>query len=183
MPTVAVGERRPRLAGEILWLAITAGAGAVIVGIMCWCLSAELSAGAASSRPTAAVTPETSTGSAAVLPSPALEINRILARGAPSTTAGEVTEGSSSVVPTTSIAARTEPAGIIASSRDPIADKQPNLPPSDRGALTPTPQEPQPTQSASAKPAAHWVGPHRPPQHHQRVRPPAPGAAAQLVPW
>lgn len=183
MPTVAVGGRRLRLAGEILWLGITAGACAVIVGIMCWSLAAELSAGAASGRPTAAATPETRAGSAAVPPSPALGANRMLAPGAPSTTAGEVTEGSSSVVPTTSIATLTEPAGIKSSLRDPIADRLPNLPPSDRGALTPAPQEPQSAQAASAKPAAHWVDPRRPSQHHQRARPPAPGAAAQLAPW
>lgn len=177
MPTRAasiVGGRRTRLAAEILWLGITAGACAVIVVIMLWSLSGELSSGAASSRTTAAVTPETHVSAAAVSPSPTPEINRTLAPGRSSTTAREVTEGSSTTVPANSIGAPTEPAGIESSLRGLAADQPANQPPGDHSELTPPRRGPQPAQSASAKPAAHSPGPRRPPQRHQGAQPLAP---------
>ena len=52
-----VGDRRLRFAGDILWLGITAGACALIVGIVCWSFSAELSPGAGAGRPNTAAHP------------------------------------------------------------------------------------------------------------------------------
>ena len=106
MPTSIAGGARTRLAAEILWLGITAGACAVIVVIMLWPLSGELSSGAASSRTTAAATPETHVSAAAVTPSPIPKINGTLAPAISSTTAREVTERSSTTVPANSIGVR-----------------------------------------------------------------------------
>ena len=184
MPTEAtsiVGGRRLRLAGDISWLAITAGACAMMVGIVCWSLSAELSPGAVLDRSTAVVNSAPNAGSAIVPPSPTLGINRIPRPGASSTTAGELTEGSSNVAPTTSIVALTESAGGKSSLRDPIADQRPNPPPADHNGLGLPPRGRQPIQSTSA--TAHSPGPHRPRQQHQRVQPPAPGSDATLAPW
>ena len=86
-----VEDRRLSFAGDILWLGIAAGACALIVGIVCWSFSVELSTGAGSGRPNAAATPETSAGSAAVAPSPTFGINRIPTPG-PSSTIGECVE-------------------------------------------------------------------------------------------
>lgn len=182
MPTEAasiVGGRRLRLAGDILWLGITAGVYAAIVGIVCWSLSAELSHGAGSGRPTAAVTPETSAGSGAVALSSTFGINRNPAPGPSSTTAGGVTEGSSSVAPTTSIVALTVPAGVKSLLRDPIADQLQTPALASHDGLAPVPSGPQPAQSALA---AHSFAPPRPPQRHQRARPPTPRANGELVP-
>jgi hypothetical protein len=152
------------------------------VGIVCWSLSAELSPGAILDRPTAVVTSAPNAGSAVVPPSPTLGISRIPLPGASSTTLGEVTEGSSNVAPTTSIVALTESAGGGKSLlRDPIADPRLNPPPADHSGLGPLPRGRQPIQSTSA--TAHSLGPHRPRQQHQRVRPPAPGSDATLAPW
>jgi len=88
MPTEAasiVAGCRPRLADDVSWLGITAGVCAVIVGIVCWSLSAELSFDAAAVRPTAAVIPETSEGSAAVPPAQTSGIDRVLSSGRAST--------------------------------------------------------------------------------------------------
>jgi hypothetical protein len=185
MPTEAASifrENPSRLAGDILWLGITAGACAAIVGIVCWSLSAELSSGAALGHQKAAVTAETSAGSAAARPTPTFGINPIPAPSATSTTAGEVSPGSSGGVLTTSIAVLTPPAGIKSPARDPIADQLPAPTLANHDALTPAPSGLQPPQSALASPTSHGLGPRRPLQSHQKARPLAPGAGAELVP-
>ena len=182
MPTeaasIAVGHRL-RLAGDILWLGISAGVCAVIVGIVCWSLSAERSPGTAAGRPTAAVIPDTSTGSAAVSPSPTFGTNRTLAPGSSSSMA----DASRGDGPSTSVAALTEPAGIKSQRGDPIADQPQTSAPANHDALATPLSGLQPAQSASAAPASHGLGPRRPPQHHQRARPAAPGGGTALAPW
>jgi hypothetical protein len=134
---LAVEGHRPRLAGDILWLGVTASVSAVIVGIVCWSLAAGFFASAASGRPTDAVV------------------------------TAEIADTSTGGVPTTSIPAKPEPADIKSSLRDPLAVRLPNPPLSDSGALVSVPGASQPTQSASVPPAAHALGPHRPVQHHR----------------
>ena len=98
-----------RLAGDILWLGTSAFVFAVIVGIVYWPLSAELSsrilAGATWGSSTAGVAPGAGE-SYATLP-PVYSANRIAVSGASLTTTDEVGEGSSGVLSTTSIAAPT----------------------------------------------------------------------------
>ena len=175
-------ERRLKLAGDVLWLGITAGACAVIVGIVCWSFSAELSPSAALGQPAAAVTAETNAGSVVASPSPTFGINRIPPPG-PSSTTGEIAQGSSGSAPTTSIAALTEPAGIKSPLRESIADQLQSAAPANRDAAAPVPSGPQPAQAASALPTSHGASLHRPLQRHQRARPAAPGTGAELVPW
>jgi hypothetical protein len=71
-----IGASRPRLAGDILWLGFTGLVLALILGIMCWPLSAELSprntASTAPDKPTATLASGVGTSSAATAPLPAL---------------------------------------------------------------------------------------------------------------
>jgi len=155
----------PRLAGDILWLGVTASVSVVIVGIICWSLVAGLSPSVASGRPTdAVVTPETA--SAVVAASATLAVNSIPTPGPPSTIADTSTGG----VPAALIAARPKPADAKSSLRDPLAVRLPNPPPSDSGALLSVPDASQPAQSATVPPAAHAIGRHRPLQHHRHPR-------------
>ena len=166
-----VEGRRPRLAGDILWLGITASVSVVIVGIMCWSLVAGLSPSAASGRPTAAVvTPETMAGSAVIAASPTLAINSIPTPGSPAT----IAETSTGSEPTTSIAARPKPADVKSPLQDTVADQLPDQHPAEHTGPTPSPSGAQPTRSATASLAAHAIGPRRPLQHHRH-----PGAAAR----
>lgn len=179
MPTEAASidvGRRLRLAGDILWLGISAGVCALIVGIVCWSLSAERSPGAAAGRPTATVTPETNASSAAVSLPPTGAVNRIPSPDLSSTTA------LSGGLPATAIAPPTEHAGIKSPLRDPTADQLPT-PALANERLAPAPSKPQPAQSATVSQAAHGVGPHRPSRHKQRGRPAPPRTGTELVPW
>jgi hypothetical protein len=77
-PTVkAIG---PKPIGEILWLAVTVVEFAVIMGIVCWPLSAELlprlATGAASANRSVSVAPATSPSTDAA-PSPTYSVNRL----------------------------------------------------------------------------------------------------------
>src|SRR6516162_7688704 len=71
-----IGESRPKLAADVLWLGFTAFVFAVILVIVCWPLSAALSVhnppDAAANQPAANLTPGTSAGSATAAPLPAL---------------------------------------------------------------------------------------------------------------
>src|SRR5713101_9754630 len=106
MPTEAAptaGESRVGFAGDILWLGITGIVLALIIGIVCWPLSAELSprllAGSNSDKPIYSLTPETGASSAAAgAPSGALTVNRLPLPGASRTTADEIGERSSSTI-------------------------------------------------------------------------------------
>ena len=182
MPTEAIsmaGRRRPSLAGDVLWLAITAGACAMIVGIVCWLLSAELSPSAVSGHSAAAAISLTSPAPA-VLPSPTFGIGRVPPPSASLTIAGNVTEGSSGVRPTTSTEAPMESVGDKSLLPDSNPEQRPNPPPADRSGSNPAPFRPQPAQSVSA--IAHSPSPHRPRQQHQRARTPVAGSDAALIP-
>ena len=160
-----IGASRPRLVGDLLWLGFTAFVFAVILVILCWSLSAALSAhnppGVAAGKPTASLTPETSTGSASVAPQPApASGDRITRPGALLTPAEVFGEGSSNVVPPAPIATPGEPAGA---------------------GPTPPDRSPQAAQAASA-PAVSSPGTHRLPQHKARTRPVSPKEPPQLAP-
>ena len=95
MPTEAAataGKSRVGFAGDILWLGITAVVLALIMGIVCWPVSAGLSprllAGSGPDRPTPSLIPETTVGA----PSGTLNVNRLPLPGTPGTTADEVGE-------------------------------------------------------------------------------------------
>ena len=158
-----VVERRPRLAGDILWLGITASVSVVVVGIICWSLAAGFSPSAASGRPAVAVvTPETSEVSAAAPMAPTLAINRVPVPG-PSSTVADASTGS---LPMTSAATGTEQAGVK-SSLNPPAVQLPNQHPSGISVSAPAASSPQPAPSATAAPTSRWLGPHHPaPRHH-----------------
>ena len=161
-----IGASRPRLVGDLLWLGFTAFVFAVILMIVCWSLSAALSAhdppGAVVGKPAAGLTPETSTGSASVAPQPApASGDRITRPGALLTPADVVGEGSSNVAPPAPIATSGELAGT---------------------SLTPPDRSPQAAQAASAPAAVSSPGAHRLPQHKARARPVAPKEPPQLAP-
>jgi hypothetical protein len=165
--TQLIGPSRSRLAGDVLWLGFTAFVFAVILVIICWPLSAELSVhnppGAATSRPTAGLTSGTSTASAAAPSLPALAGGDRFARGgALPTPAADIGEGSGNVAPPSPTAAPGEPAGLSLTSPD---------------------SSPQAAQSAPAPAAEGSPGIHRPPQHKPRARPVAPKTPPQLTPW
>src|SRR4029077_264809 len=79
-PSPAVKAIGPKPVGEILWLAVTLVAFAVIMGIVCWPLSAELlprlAAGAASANRSVSVVAATSASTDAA-PSPIYSVNRL----------------------------------------------------------------------------------------------------------
>jgi hypothetical protein len=165
--TSVIGPSRPGLVGDVLWLGFTAFVLAVILAIVCWSLSAELSAhnppGAAAGKPTASLTSRTRTGSVAPAPLPALASgDRITRPDALLTPASEIGEGTSNVPPPSPIGTLGEPAGA-----------------------SPTPPDlsSQAAQAVSAPAVASGPGTHRPPQHKARARPVAPKAPPQLTPW
>ena len=163
--TPVIGPSRPRLVGDVLWLGFTAFVFAVILVIVCWTLSAELSAhnppSAAAGKPTASLASGTSTGSAAAAPLPVLASgDRITRPGALPTPTDVVGDGSSNVAPSSPILTPGELAGA---------------------SLTPPDGSEQAAQSASAPAAISRPGTHRLPQHKPRMRPVAPEAPRQLA--
>jgi hypothetical protein len=189
MPTkVAATAVKPRVgfAGDILWLGVTGFVLALIMGIVCWPLSADLLprllAGPASDKPTSSLTPETGASVAvAAAPSGVLSVNRMPLPGTSRTTAGEVGAESSATIPTTSIAAPKAPrelGELKLSLLDLTADQAPGEHFLDHKKLA---LGPQPGQSASAPPPAPQPGPRRPRQNRQPARVAAPGP--ELVPW
>ena len=182
MPSKAApgfGASQVRLVGDILWLAVTVFAFAVIMGIVCWPLSTELSshpvAGATASIPNAGVIPEPSARATLVTPSSRSDGGReIPLPGSALTMAGEVGEGSSSIVSTASPAALT---------MHPGADRPPNRPAITQAELIPPPHGTQPALSAKASMGVRQTDPHRLRNPHQQTRPAAPVAGGELVPW
>ena len=157
--TLPIEPSRSRLAGDVLWLGFTAFVFAVILVIVCWPLSAQLSAhnppGVAANRSTAGLAMGTSTASAAATPLAALAGgDRIARAGALPTPTANIGEGSNVATPSPS-ATLSEPAGA---------------------SLTPADPPPQAAQSASAPAAVSSPGTHHPPQHKPRARPVAPKA-------
>ena len=162
-----IGESRPKLAADVLWLGFTAFVFAVILAIVCWPLSAALSVhsppDAAANRPAASLTSGMSAGSATAAPLPALAGgDRITRLGALPTPADVVGEGSSNVAPPSPIATPGKLAGA---------------------SLTPPDRSPQAAQAAPATAAVSSPGTHRIPRHKPRPRPVAPKAPPQLTPW
>jgi hypothetical protein len=190
MPSEAAptaGASQPMLAGDILWLAVTIFAFAVIMGIVCLPLSAGLSpsfvAGAGAGGPTASALPEASASATLVAPTFIYSVNRVSLADASPTMAGEVGEGLNSDATRTSIAAPVDPAAVKPPLRDPITDRPPSEPLANRAELIPIPRGPQPARSASASPPVHQSDLRRLRQPRQRMRPAAHGAGAELVPW
>ena len=154
-----IGASRPKLAGDILWLGFTGFVLALILGIMCWPLSGELSprntASTEPAKPTATLTPGPGTSSATTTPLPALaagdSITRLVALVTPSVDTNQAT----------SSPAATTQAGAT---------------------LSPLYSRSQHAQLAPPTSAAHNPAAHRPRPHHPRVRPPAPHGVAQLTP-
>jgi hypothetical protein len=190
MPTKAAPtaeKSRMGFADDILWLGITAFVLTLIVGIVCWPLSAELSprllAGPVPDKQTSGLTPEGgATSATAGAPSGALSVNRLPLLGTARTKEDAVGEGSSSTTLTTSIAAPTDLGEIKLSFLDPNPDRRPGEYFLDHKKLTPpAPPAPQPGQFASASSPTPQLGPRRPRQNRQPARAVAPGP--ELVPW
>jgi hypothetical protein len=163
----AIGASRPRLVGDVLWLGFTAFVLAVILVIVCWPLSAELSVhnppGAVANKPTASLIPGTSTGSVAQAPLPApASSDQITRPGALLTPAADIGEGSSNLAPPSPTGTPGEPPGA---------------------SQTPPDRSPQAAQSAPVPGAVSSPGTHRLPQHKPRARPVASKQPPQLTPW
>ena len=92
------GANRPRLAGDILWLGFTGLVLALILGIMCWPLSAELSprntASAEPAKPSVSLASGAGTSSAAGAPLPALAAGASITRLVGSMSSSDASEGS-----------------------------------------------------------------------------------------
>jgi len=139
-PTVkAIG---PKPVGEILWLAVTVVEFVVIMGIVCWPLSAELlprlATGAASANRSVSVAPATSPSTDAG-PSPTYSVNRLPLPDAslPGVDLAVAVEGSSGGALSTALGAQAQSSGV-----------QP--PPRDIGGAAPAARRPQQARSDSA---------------------------------
>jgi len=139
-PTVkAIG---PKPVAEILWLAVTVVEFAVIMGIVCLPLSAELlprlATGAASANRSVSVAPATSPSTDAA-PSPAYSVNRLPLPDAslPGVDLAVAVEGSSGGALSTALGAQAQSSGV-----------QP--PPRDIGGAAPAARRPQQARSDSA---------------------------------
>ena len=153
------GASRPRLAGDILWLGFTGFVFALILGIMCWPLSAELSlrntASAAPREPTTTLTSGAGTSSAATAPLPALAAGASITRP---------------------VALMTPLDNTSKASHSPITDEPGGAKLSLLDLGSPSAQLAHPAS------AAHSPTVHRSRPHHSLVRPPAPGKDSQLTP-
>lgn len=153
-----IGASRPKLAGDILWLGFTGFVLALLLGIMCWPLSAELSlrntASAEPAKPTATLPPVAGMGSTATASLPALAGGTSITRqGGLMTPSDDTKEGSSSPAPTEQARAKLSRLNL-----EPLSAK--SAPP-----------------TSAHHPAAHRLRPQ-----HARVRPHAPENVAQLTP-
>jgi hypothetical protein len=178
-------EIRSRLFNDTLWLGITGFAGAAIIGILCWPISAELSprirAGAASVSPTVRAVAETGASAVGNTLASGYGGNRIPPPVTPLTTPEEGVERASIVASINPIAAPTEPNGTKLSPLDPNADRPPAEPLADRGKLTPAPRAPQQNQS-TAPSQSHQLGSPRVRQPHQPAQPTGRPQKSELVP-
>ena len=121
-PTVkAIG---PKPVAEILWLAVTVVEFVVIMGIVCWPLSAELlprlATGAAAANRSVSVAPATSAATDAA-PSPTYSVNRLPLPDAslPGVDLVVAVEGFSGGAPTTTLGAQAGSSGVQSSPGDP----------------------------------------------------------------
>ena len=159
MAAPIIGASRPRLAGDILWLGFTGFVLALLLGIICWPLSAELSprntASAEPAKPTATLPPGAGMGSTATASLAAFAAGTSITRqGGLMTPSDDTKEGSSSPAPSEQARAKLSRVNLE--------------PPSAKSA---------PATSAARNPAAH-----RPRPHHPWVRPHASEDVAQLTP-
>ena len=118
-PTVkAIG---PKPVSEILWLAVTVVEFAVIMGIVCWPLSAELlprlATGATSANRSVSVATATSP-SADAAPSPTYSVNRLPLPDASLPSVDLAVEGSSAEALTLALGAQARSSGVQQSPRD-----------------------------------------------------------------
>ena len=118
-PTVkAIG---PKPVGEILWLAVTVVEFAVIMGIVCWPLSAELlprlATGAAAANRSVSVAPATSPSTDAG-PSPTYSVNRLPLPDASLPSMDLAAEGPSGGALTTALGAQAASSGAQPLPRD-----------------------------------------------------------------
>jgi hypothetical protein len=122
-PSPAVKAIGPKPVGEILWLAVTLVAFAVIMGIVCWPLSAELlprlATGATSANRSVSVATATSP-SADAAPSPTYSVNRLPLPDAslPGVDLAVAVEGSSGDALTTALGAQARSSGVQPAPRD-----------------------------------------------------------------
>jgi hypothetical protein len=173
----AIGASRPRLVGDVLWLGFTAFVLAVILVIVCWPLSAELSVhnppGAVANKPTASLTPGTSTGSVALAPLPAPASSDQITR--PSTLltpAADIGVGSSNLAPPSPTGTPSEPPGASQTPPDrlPQATQSTSVP---GASQTPPDRSPQAAQSTSV-PGPSQTPPDGSPQAAQSTSVPGP---------
>jgi hypothetical protein len=151
----APGPSQSRLAGDVLWLGFTGFVLALILLIVCWPLSVELSAhnppGGAAGKPTSGLASGTNPRSAPAAHFPALAGgDRITRPDALLTTSDDAGKETSNVAAPSAIATLGEPAG---------------------DSLMPPDRSPQVAQSAFAPAAVSSPGTHRLPQHKPRARP------------
>ncbi len=156
--TVKAIRRNP--VGEILWLAVTLVESAVIMGIVCLPLSADLlprsATGAASGDRIVTVVAATSAAADAA-PSPTYQVNRLPLPEASLPSMDLATEELSVDVPTLALGAQPESSGVLPS-------------PHDTGAPAPAARRPQQARSHSAtRKKAASTSPAAP-----SLRPPAP---------
>ena len=118
-PTIkAIG---PKPVGEVLWLAVTVVEFAVIMGIVCWPLSAELlprlATGAAAANRSVSAAPATSPSTDAA-PSPTYSVNRLPLPDASLPSVDLAAEDSSGGALTTALGAQLGSSGVRPSPRD-----------------------------------------------------------------
>jgi hypothetical protein len=177
---------RMRLAGDILWLAVTGFAFAAIIGILCWPISAVLSprilAGATPASPTVRAALGTGASPVGITLASGYSANRIAPPVEPLTTVEEDSERASNVASITSIAAPTEPNGAKLSPFESNADRPSAEPLRDRAKLTPAPRARQQNQSAAAPSQSHQIGSPRARQPRQQAQPAGRPQKSELVP-
>ena len=130
-----------RLAGDILWLAVTGFACAVIIGILCWPISAarfpRILAGATLASPTVKSALGMGASPVGITLAFGYSVKQIARPVAPPPTVEEGSERASRVASTTSNAAPTEPNGTEFSPFHPNADRPSVEPLTYRAKLTP----------------------------------------------
>ena len=176
-----------RLAGDILWLAVTGFACAAIIGILCWPISAarfpRILAGATLASPTVKSALGMGASPVGITLAFGYSVKQIARPVAPPPTVEEGSERASGVASTTSNAAPTEPNGTEFSPFHPNADRPSVEPLTYRAKLTPAPRARQQNQSAAAPSQSHQPGSPRARQPHQQPQPVGHSQKSELVPY
>ena len=162
-----------RLSGDILWLGVTALAGAAIIGILCWPVSATLSphllTGATAASTTVRAAPEPGANSGGITLASVYSASRDHTPVAAPTRVEGSGELASHVALITSIVAPAEPNDSKLSPLDPNAGRSPAETPSNRASLTPALRAPL-NHSATAPSPSHQLGSLRARQPHQQAQ-------------